>query len=171
MALKAASLIVALAVGMTAYAQKPEAEALRDAQRLYEGGKYAAAESAFAEIAQAHPDNVTAEMYLGQTLFREEKYAAAVAPYEKVRALEKSGVKLTLVQHRILVDQLAMAYGISGRTADSKALLQEGVRSDPDYPLNYYNLACVAADENDKPEVLKNLSLAFQRRAQVLPGE
>jgi predicted Zn-dependent protease len=104
-------------------------------------------------------------------LFREEKYALAVAPYEKVQALERHGMRLTLTQHRILVDQLAMAYGISGRTADSKALLQEGVRSDPDYPLNYYNLACVAADENDKSAVFKNLSLAFQHRDQVLLGE
>jgi predicted Zn-dependent protease len=171
MSLRAASLVVALTVGTVAQAQKPEAEALRDAQQLYESGKLAAAESEFTEIAHAYPNNVTAEMYLGQTLFREEKYAAAIAPYEKVRSLEKSGVKLTQVQHRILMDQLAMAYGINGRAADSKALLQEGVRNDPDYPLNYYNLACVAADENDKPAVLENLTLAFQHRAQVLPGE
>jgi hypothetical protein len=64
-----------------------------------------------------------------------------------------------------------MAYGISGRTSDSKALLQESVRTDPSYPLNYYNLACVSADENDKAGVLKNLSLAFQHKDQVLPGE
>ncbi len=63
-------------------------------------------------------------MFLGQTLFNEQKYAAAIVPYEKVQSLEKGGVKLTLTQHRILVDQLAMAYGISGRTADSKALLR-----------------------------------------------
>jgi predicted Zn-dependent protease len=110
-------------------------------------------------------------MYLGQTLFKEEKFAAAIVPYEKVRALEKAGTKLTLTQHRILGDQLAMAYGISGRTSDSKALLQESVRTDPTYPLNYYNLACVSADENDKAGVLKNLSLAFQHKDQLLPGE
>ncbi|WP_245536468.1 hypothetical protein [Terriglobus saanensis] len=80
-------------------------------------------------------------------------------------------MKLTRTQHRILVDQLAMAYGISGHTVDSKALLQEAVRSDPEYPLNYYNLACVAVDENDKPAVLKNLTLAFQHHAQVLLNE
>jgi hypothetical protein len=42
---------------------------------------------------------------------------------------------LTLTQHRILGDQLAMAYGISGHTADSKALLRELARTDPGYPL------------------------------------
>jgi predicted Zn-dependent protease len=157
--------------GISVHAQKPEAEMLSDAQRLYDTGKLADAERSFAEITRQHPDNIAAQMYFGQTLFKEEKFAAAVVPYEKVRSLEKSGTKLTLIQHRILGDQLAMAYGISGRSADAKALLQESVRTDPGYPLNYYNLACVSADENDKAGVLKNLSLAFQHKDQVLPGE
>ncbi|HET6843354.1 MAG TPA: hypothetical protein VFK06_17000 [Candidatus Angelobacter sp.] len=165
------TLVVLLLAAPLALAQGPETDVFKDAERLYNSGKWPEAEKSFVVIVCDHPDNIAAQMYLGQTLFREEKFAAAVVPYEKVRTLEKSGAKLTLVQHRILVDQLAMAYGISGRSADSKALLQEGVRNDPDYPLNYYNLACVAADENDKPAVLKNLSLAFQHRTQVLPGE
>jgi predicted Zn-dependent protease len=162
---------VMLLGGLPVLAQKPEAEMLRDAQRLYDSGKYADAEKGFTEVTREHPNNVAAQMYLGQTFFKEEKFAAAIVPYEKVRALEKAGTKLTLTQHRILGDQLAMAYGISGRTADSKALLQESVRTDPSYPLNYYNLACVSADEDDKAGVLKNLSLAFQHKDQVLPGE
>lgn len=160
-----------LVVGLVAQAQKPEPETFHDAQRLYDGGKYAEAEKDFAELTRQHPDNVPAQMYLGQTLFKEEKFAAAIVPYEKVLALEKAGAKLTQTQHRILSDQLAMAYGISGRTADSKALLRESIRTDPAYPLNYYNLACVSADEDDKAGVLKNLSLAFQHKDQVLTGE
>lgn len=157
--------------GMFASAQKPETDVLADAKRAYDSGKYADAEKSFTEVTREHPDNVSAQMYLGQTFFKEEKFAAAIVPYEKVRALEKSGTKLTLTQHRILGDQLAIAYGISGRTADSKALLQESVRTDPSYPLNYYNLACVSADEDDKVGVMKNLSLAFQHKDQVLMGE
>ena len=144
---------------------------LGDAQRLYESGKLADAEKGFAEVTRTHPENIAAQMYLGQTLFKEEKFAAAVATYEKVRELEKGGLKLSLTQRRILGDQLAMAYGLSGRLKDSKALLRESVRNDPNYPLNYYNLACVAADEGDNPAVIKNLDLAFQHRDQVLPGE
>jgi predicted Zn-dependent protease len=152
-------------------AQKSDTEAFREAQQLYASGKLADAQKVLAEITRHDPSNIAAQMYLGQTLFREEKFAEAIAPYEKVRTLEKAGTKLTLTQHRVLTDQLAMAYGISGRTADSKTLLEESVRTDPEYPLNYYNLACVAADEGDKPAVLKNLTLAFQHRDRVLPGE
>lgn len=160
-----------LLAGLSAQAQQLESKMFRDAQLLYDSGKLANAEKSFAQITLEHPDNLAAQIYLGQTLFKEEKFAAAIAPYKKVRALEKAGTKLTLTQHRILNDQLAMAYGISGRSSDSKALLQESVRTDPAYPLNYYNLACVSADEDNKAGVLKNLSLAFQHKDQVLPGE
>jgi tetratricopeptide (TPR) repeat protein len=154
-----------------AQGQSGDVGSFHKAQQLFAEKKLPEAERAFAEIVRLHPENVSAEVYLGETLFEQQKFAEAIGPYEKVRSLEKSGIKLTLTHHRILVDQLAMAYGISGRTSDSKILLQESVRSDPQYPLNYYNLACVAADENDKPAVLKNLTLAFQHRDQVLPGE
>ena len=166
-----AMVAIMLLGGISAHAQKTDAEMFQDAQRLYATGKLPEAEKSFTEITRDHPANVAAQMYLGQTLFKEEKFAAAIVPYEKVRALEKAGTKLTLTQHRILGDQLAMAYGISGRAADAKALLQESVRTDPGYPLNYYNLACVSADADDKAGVLKNLSLAFQHKDQVLPGE
>jgi tetratricopeptide (TPR) repeat protein len=162
----------ALLSGAIAHAQGPEGmDALQNAKRLYQTGRLSEAEKSFREITQHDAANLAAQMYLGQTLFREQKFSDAIAPYEKVRGLEKAGAKLTLTQHRILGDQLAMAYGISGRTADSKGLLLELVRTDPGYPLNYYNLACVSADENDKAGVLKNLSLAFQHKDQVLPGE
>jgi predicted Zn-dependent protease len=167
------SIVVMLCVlGMSsAQAQKNDTETFREAQHLYADKKLAEAEKSFSEIVRLHPSDVAAQMYLGQTLFEEQKYAEAIVPYEKVRALEKTGTKLSLTQRRILGDQLAMAYGLSGRTSDAKALLQGSVRTDPTYPLNYYNLACVAADEDDKPAVLKNLTLAFQHRDQVLQGE
>jgi predicted Zn-dependent protease len=152
-------------------AQQSEADSFQKATQFYRSGRLAEAERSFRDIVRRDPTNVAALMHLGQTLFREEKTAEAIAPYERVRALEKEGTKLTLTQHRILGDQLAMAYGISGRTADSKELLQDLVRTDPEYPLNYYNLACVAADVNDKPDVLKSLGLAFQHKDQMLQDE
>jgi predicted Zn-dependent protease len=159
-------------LGMSsALAQNADSESFRQAQHLYADKKLAEAERSFAEIVRLHPANVPAQMYLGQTLFEEQKYSEAIIPYEKVRKLVKAGTKLTLTQQRILGDQLAMAYGLSGRSADAKAILQDSVRTDPGYPLNYYNLACVSADEDDKAGVLKNLSLAFQHKDQMLPGE
>ena len=45
------------------------------------------------------------------------------------------------------------------------------IRLDPDYPLNYYNLACAFAGEGDKAKMLANLSTAFQHKDHVLKGE
>ena len=157
--------------GAATFAQMAETDAFQAAKHLYRAGRLAEAERGFRQLVSDDPSNVAAHMYLGQTLFREQKFSDTIAPYEKVRDLEKAGAKLNLTQHRIVGDQLSMAYGISGRTAESKALLKELVRTDPEYPLNYYNLACVAADEGDKPGVLKNLTVAFEHRAHILPGE
>ena len=146
-------------------------ELARKAQREFVAGNFADAERDFAELARREPSNIVAQMYLGHSLFRQEKYAAAVGAYEKVRDLEKSGKRLSVEQHRVLVDQLAMAYGISGQTKSATTLLQDAIKDDPEYPLNYYNLACAYADEGNKEKVLKNLSLAFDRKGQVLKGE
>jgi predicted Zn-dependent protease len=84
--------------------------------------------------------------------------------------LERTGSKLAADQHRILVDQLAMAYGISGDLKKSRALLESAIRDDPEYPLNYYNLACAYAEEGGKGKAFTNLSLAFQHKEHVLKG-
>ena len=137
----------------------------------YKSGQYAASERDCREILKRNPSNILAQIYLGQSLYMQKKYAESVAPFEKARELEASGMKLNSNQHRILIDQLAIAYGISGNLKKVHALLDEAIRQDPDYPLNYYNLACALAGEGDKPKMLANLSLAFQRRDNVLKGE
>jgi len=137
----------------------------------YKSGQYAAAERDCREIVKQNPSNILAQIYLGQSLFMQKKYAESVAPFEKARQLETNGMKLNADQHRILVDQLVIAYGISGDLKKAHALLDEAIRQDPDYPLNYYNLACAFAEEGDKPKMLANLSTAFQHKDHVLKGE
>lgn len=155
------------------FAQNPKSDdaLIGEAEQQYKNGNLADAEQGFRELVKRHPSNLAAEMYLGQTLFREEKFQEAMLAYEKCRAMEKGGVKLNPIQHRILIDQLAMTYGLTGGRKEARTLLEEAIKTDPGYPLNYYNLACVSADEDDKVAVMKNLSLAFQHKDQVLPGE
>jgi len=137
----------------------------------YKSGQYAAAERDCREIIKQNPSNILAQIYLGQSLYMQKKYAQSVAPFEKPRDLEASGMKLNPDQHRILVDQLVIAYGISGNLKKAHSLLDDAIRQDPDYPLNYYNLACAFAEEGDKAKMLANLSMAFQRKDHVLKGE
>jgi len=150
--------------------QTPSALPERALQEFREG-RYSDAERDFREIAKADPSNVYAQVYLGQALFKQEKYPDSVGPFEKARSLERAGTKLSSDQHRIVVDQLVMAYGISGQLRKVHELLDEATAQDPDYPLNYYNLACAFAEEGNKGKALANLAIAFQHKDQVLKGE
>lgn len=140
------------------------------AEKEYAAGKYADAERDFRELAGREPSNIYAFIYLGQSLFRQEKYAESVEPYERARELENAGAKLSPTQDRVLTDQLVMAYGISGDLKKSRVTVEAGIKSDPDYPLNYYNLACISAEEDDKAAALANLSLAFQHKDHTIKG-
>jgi predicted Zn-dependent protease len=137
----------------------------------YKSGDYAAAERDCREIVKQNATNIVAQIYLGQSLFMQRKYSDAIPPFEKARALESDGAKLNSDRHRILTDQLVMAYGITGDLKKVRSLLAEAIQQDPDYPLNYYNLACAFAGEGNKSKMLENLSLAFQHRDHVLKGE
>ena len=65
-----------------------------------------------------------------------------------------------------------IAYGIGGNLNKVHPLLEEdAIRQDPDYPLNYYNLACAYAEEGDKAKMLANLSTAFRHKDHILKGE
>ena len=137
----------------------------------YRLGQYSEAERDFRELIKQDPSNIYGQFYLGQSLFGQKKYAESIAHYEKARELEISGKKLSSDQHRIVVDQLVIAYGISGNLKKVHSLLEDAIRQDPDYPLNYYNLACAFAEEGDKAKTLSNLSTAFQHKDHVLKGE
>jgi predicted Zn-dependent protease len=141
------------------------------AMQEFREGKYSNAEREFREITKVDPSNIYAHFYLGQTLFREEKYADAVGPFEKARTLEKARKTLSSDQYRILVDQLVMAYGTSNQLKEVHAVLDEAIQQDPEYPLNYYNLACAFAEEGDKSKMLTDLALAFQHKEHMLKGE
>lgn len=144
---------------------------MEQAQHEYTAKKFVEAERDFRELTARLPSNIYVQFYLGQSLFEQQKFADSIGPFQKARELEKSGKKLTSDQHRILVDQLAMAYGISGDLQKARALLEDAIRQDPAYPLNYYNLACAFAEAGDKDRALANLALAFQHKDQTLKGE
>ena len=64
-----------------------------------------------------------------------------------------------------------MAYGISGQVNKAHELLDDAIPQDTEYPLNYYNLACVFAEDGNKGKMLANIELAFQHKDHVLKGE
>ncbi len=85
--------------------------------------------------------------------------------------LDKVAKKLSEDQRRTVTDHLATSYESGGSLKKLEALLDAAVRQDPQYAMNYYNLACAYAAGGDKGKALANLGLAFQHKDHVLKGE
>ncbi|HLK50744.1 MAG TPA: tetratricopeptide repeat protein [Bryobacteraceae bacterium] len=109
-----------------------------------------------------------------QILLRQRDYAAAAPVFEKALTLVPAdGAPFSSPQlaRRVIRDQAGMSYGISGDLANARRIFEEGTLRDPDYAMNYYNLACADAGENKLPEARNHLRQAFDRKSNVNPGE
>jgi predicted Zn-dependent protease len=150
---------------------RPQATVFERARQAFLAGRYPDAERAFRELTKLAPSNILFQFYLGNSLFKQEKYAEAIQPYETTRKLDKSKNVLSLDFRRALTDQLAMSYGMGGQLAKARLILEDAIRNDPEYPFNYYNLACAFAEMGKLEKTLTNLSLAFQHKNHVIEGE
>jgi hypothetical protein len=95
----------------------------------------------------------------------------AIGPYQKALDLEKQKPELDPKYWRVLVDNLGMAYGIAGDLDRAEQTLVYGVSKDPNYPMFYYNLACVYAGRNDMNKTMDYLRRSFALKSNVIPGE
>jgi tetratricopeptide (TPR) repeat protein len=107
----------------------------------------------------------------GSRYYLAHQYREAIGPYRQAFEIEKSTPTLGKNLWRVLLDNLSIAYGITGDLTHARETLNYGVSKDPDYPLFYYNLACVTAEKGSVPETEKYLKLAFERRGNIIPGE
>ena len=148
-----------------------EGKQFGEASEKYQANDYSGAEKRFRALTKSAPQNAMASLYLGHSLFYQQKYADAIAPYEKARDLAAKGGVLTQRNGRVLSDQLGMAYALSGRMEDAQKHFEAAVRKDPDYPMGYYNLACVDAEMGRLDEALANLKAGYAHRVHMLEGE
>jgi hypothetical protein len=107
----------------------------------------------------------------GSRHFLARDYRGAIAPYESALDLEKKTSRLSADEWRVLVDNLAMAYGISGDLNNSEKTYDYGLGKDPTYPGFYYGMACVWAERNNMDKAMDNLKKAFALKANVIHGE
>jgi tetratricopeptide (TPR) repeat protein len=107
----------------------------------------------------------------GSFYYISQKFQESIGPYQQALDLEKANPTLEKKLWYVLVDNLTIAYGITGDLANSESIAKYGISQDPNYPLFYYNLACAAAEKGDVAGAKTNLKLAYDRRANVLPGE
>lgn len=85
----------------------------------------------------------------GSVFYLQKNWARAAADYERALQLEKANRQLSSTEWTVLVDNLGMAYAMSGDLAKAKATFEFGVHEDPTYPMFHYNLACFSAESGD----------------------
>jgi len=109
-----------------------------------------------------------------QVLFIHHEYRAAAPIFEKGLTMvppDGAPFKSAIIARRMMRDQAGMSYGISGDLSKSRGIFAKGVAEDPGYPLNYYNLACADAGERKLSEARLHLQQAFDRKANINPGD
>ncbi len=107
----------------------------------------------------------------GSRYYLAHQYQEAIEPYQKALELEKHEAKLDKNLWRVLVDNLGIAYGVTGDLDKAEATFRYGLSKDPSYPMFFYNMACVYAERNDLDDTLEYLTKAFEHKADRIPGE
>jgi len=121
--------------------------------------------------AKSTPSSSREFMETGGRYFIQGHYKEAIAPYQQALDLERKNRELDRNLWRVLVDNLGMAYGITGDLANAEATFRYGLAEEPTYPMFYYNMACVYGERNDLEHTLDYLKKAFSYKANVIPGE
>ena len=117
------------------------------------------------------PPNSLELLNIGSALYRQNEYAQAIPPYQRAFELEKAEPQLDRILWRVLIDNLGMAYGMTGHLREAKATFEQGIQADPTYPMFHYNLACTFAEMNDLDRAMQSLKTAFRYRKNQNPGE
>lgn len=107
----------------------------------------------------------------GSKYFLIGEYKKAITPYQKALDREKANPTLGESVWRVVVDNLGMAYGISGDLEKAKSTFEYGLSKDPKYPMFHYNMACTFAEMNDVDKAIEYLKQAFQFKDNMIKGE
>ncbi len=107
----------------------------------------------------------------GSALFLKGDYESAIKPYQKALNSEDKNPTLEKPIWRVLVDNLGMAYGISGDLKKAKTTFEYGLSKDPDYAMFHYNMACTYAEMNDEDNAIAYLKSAFKNKENMIAGE
>lgn len=113
-------------------------------------------------------------MEAGSRFFLRRDYGKAIASYQPALDLEEKEQKLTPTLWRVLIDNLAMAYGLSGNEGAAEKVLKYGISKDPAYPMFYYLMADVAdvyGERNDLNKAMEYPRLALANKENVNAGE
>jgi tetratricopeptide (TPR) repeat protein len=107
----------------------------------------------------------------GTVYYVRHDFVQAIPNYQRALEMEKKERKLSKDLWIVLVDNLAMAHGMTGDIPGSLSVLEYGISKEPTYPMFYYNMACGYGENGDEDNAIKYLRLAARYKANMLSGE
>lgn len=108
----------------------------------------------------------------GQAFYKQSPAMGAPFYEAALRRMPAPAGDLKLLNaRRVALDLVVIALGMSGKVDQARAYAERGIQLDPEYPINYYNLACADAEEGKVTDAKTHLQQAFDRKANVIPGE
>ncbi len=107
----------------------------------------------------------------GSDFYKKKDYPNAVKLYRQSLDAEERHPMLGKTMWRVVVDNMGMAYGISGDLDKAKKTFAYGLSKDPDYAMFHYNMACSYAEMNDEDQAIGYLKSAFRNRENMIEGE
>jgi len=107
----------------------------------------------------------------GSIFYLAKDYKNAIIWYQKVYDMEQKERKLDISFWRMMVDNLGMAYGMTGDIKKSREIYEAAIPKDPEYCAFYYSLACGYAEEDDFENAMLNLEKAIKFQDNQIKGE
>ncbi len=107
----------------------------------------------------------------GSAPYLQGHFRQAIPHYEQAIALERAHSTLDKAVWRLLVDNLTVAYLMTGELARAKTTLDYGLSRDPANSLFHYHLARTYAGMNDREKAMQSLHEAFRNDRQREAGD
>lgn len=107
----------------------------------------------------------------GSDFYKNKDYPNAVKLYRQSLDAEEKHPMLGKIMWRVVVDNMGMAYGMSGDLEKAKETFAYGLSKDPDYAMFHYNMACSYAEMSDEDQAIAYLKSAFRNKENMIEGE
>ncbi len=156
-------LVVAPVVADTKKAVEKAHRAEQEFNRHNVGG----AEKLLREAIKEDPEYIDAHDMLANLLGATNRNSQAAQEYGRVLDLDAKQNKLTPEHKRQVIDNQAVAYAQSGDLERAKSIYLDVLKSDPDYAMYNYNLACVYAELHDLDSALPYLKKSWANRSNM----
>jgi tetratricopeptide (TPR) repeat protein len=116
-------------------------------------------------------DDILTNAAKGSLAYLKSDYKKAIKYYSKTLELYDQQSVLDTTFWRVIVDNLGMSYGLTGKHKKAIEIFRMGISKDIEYPMFYYNLACAYAELDSLESSIKNLKLAYKFKDNMIKGE